>query len=167
MAKAPQDVNQKVIDKINFHLTNEDERKNPVAGGWMKTLLPHIKLVSVDPSLPHPRVVFSFTTQASFSNRFHNLHGGAMATLFDFCTTMPLFLVNKPGFWQTLGVSRTLNVTYLRPVAAGTETLIECDILQIGRKICALRGVLRRKADGQVLAVCEHNKVNVDPEAKL
>ncbi|KAK5998637.1 Acyl-coenzyme A thioesterase 13 [Cladobotryum mycophilum] len=153
------------LEKVQIWLnTARDSTGELKAGDWMEKLLPHIKLESANSAQPHPKVVFSYTCKSEHCNRLQNLHGGAAATLFDFCTSMAIVLVSRPGFWQYVGVSRTLNVTYLRPVPIDAETLIECEILQIGKKICALKGVLRRKSDGQLLAVCEHNKVNIDPE---
>jgi len=134
------------------------------AGDWMVNLVPHLNYITSDPSLPHPTVTFSFTCQPEHCNRMYNLHGGAAATLFDFCTTMPLALVSRPGFWQFLGVSRTLNVTYYRPIPAGEEVLIRCDIVQVGKKLATIRGTMTRKRDGAVMAACEHGKVNVDAD---
>jgi acyl-coenzyme A thioesterase 13 len=131
----------------------------------MTNILPNLSLLSTSATLPHPRAVFLFTVMPQHCNRLHNLHGGCCATLFDFCTTMPLALVNRLGYWFYLGVSRTLNTTYLRPVACGEEVLIECEIVQIGRRLCTLKGVMRRRVDGMVMAVCEHGKFNTDPPA--
>ncbi|KAF7562513.1 hypothetical protein G7046_g1627 [Stylonectria norvegica] len=134
---------------------------------WMGSLVPNLKLVSTNPTGPHPSCVFSYTIQPENCNRLRNLHGGCAATLFDFCTTLPLALVNRPGFWQFMGVSRTLNVTYMRPVPEGEEVLLECEIVQVGKKLATLRGIMRKRSDGSLLAVCEHGKVNIDAEPKI
>jgi acyl-coenzyme A thioesterase 13 len=131
----------------------------------MNALLPHLTLESTSPSGPHPGATFAFTVQPDHCNRLQNLHGGCAATLFDFCTTLPLALVARPGFWLYLGVSRSLNVTYLRPVACGEPVLVECEIVQVGQRLCTLRGVLRRRRDCMVMALCEHGKFNTDPPA--
>lgn len=77
-------------------------------------------------------------------------------------------LVNKPGFWFNLGVSVTLNCSYLRPIPSGTTILIECELLNIGKTLSTLRGVMKRESDGAVLTSCEHGKYNSDlPKSKL
>ncbi|KAF5000965.1 hypothetical protein FGRMN_1335 [Fusarium graminum] len=104
-------------DKIRAWLQiTRDESGTSKQGDWMNTLIPHLEFVSSNVEGPHPSCVFSYTVQPDNCNRLQNLHGGCAATLFDWCTTLPIALVNKPGFWQHLGVSRTLSVTYMRPV---------------------------------------------------
>jgi acyl-coenzyme A thioesterase 13 len=101
------------------------------------------------------------------TNFLGNLHGGCTSTLFDVCTTFPLQLISRPGFWQYGGVSRTLNVTYLRPVPVGTIVDVECEIIHAGQRLSSLRGVMRIAMSdgtkGPVLATCEHAKFNTDP----
>ncbi|KAJ0158267.1 Acyl-coenzyme A thioesterase 13 [Colletotrichum tanaceti] len=144
---------------------DKDEAGHFESGNWTGALMPHVTLVSTALA-PNPSATFSFTVLPDHCNRGGNLHGGATATLFDTLTSLPLALVNdKPGFWQFLGVSRTLNCSYLRPAPAGEECLVVCEIVQIGKTLCQLRGTLRRKRDGLVLATCEHHKFNTDPPA--
>ncbi|RDA86112.1 hypothetical protein CP532_1162 [Ophiocordyceps camponoti-leonardi (nom. inval.)] len=138
-----------------------------IAGDYMRALIPHVSLHSVSPTARPPTVTFVYTVQEDHCNRLRSLHGGAAATLFDYCTTLGLLCVNRPGFWNMLGVSRSLNVTYLRPARCGEEVLIECKLLQVGKRLATLTGTMKRKADGEVLCVCEHGKANIDPEAKL
>lgn len=130
----------------------------------MSTIMPHVALVSVNVDSAHPSTTFSYVVQPNHCNRLLNLHGGASATLFDYLTTMAIAAVNRPDFWKYMGVSRTLNVTYFRPVPAGTEVLVETEIVQIGRKLATLRGVMKRRSDGAIMALCEHGKVNIDSD---
>ncbi|KAF4592476.1 Acyl-coenzyme A thioesterase 13 [Ophiocordyceps camponoti-floridani] len=155
-------------DKINEWLqltrTSQGHLK---AGDYMEALIPHLQLHSVSPKARPPRVTFSYTVQPDHCNRMRNLHGGAAATLYDYCTTLVLVSVSRPGFWNYLGVSRSLNVTYLRPAPCDEEVLIECHLLQVGKRLATLTGTMRRKSDGEILSTCEHGKANIDPDAKL
>ncbi|KAL8382696.1 hypothetical protein RB595_006469 [Gaeumannomyces hyphopodioides] len=137
---------------------------------------PHVELISA--SGPRPRgdaggtedplvtATYRYTVPKSHCNRLGSLHGGAAATLYDFATTLPLVLISRPGFWEQMGVSRSLSVTYVRPAPAGTTILVECQVIAVGGRLCALRGVMRREDNGQVLSTCEHGKVNIDPPVK-
>lgn len=136
---------------------------------FVSTFGPHIGIVAAAKGPEaNPRseglamVTFSYTVQPEHCNRLSNLHGGAAATLFDYCTTMPLCLINKPGFWSMLGVSRNLSVTYLRPIPVGQTVFIECDIVAAGGRLCALRGTMRRSEDGVVMATCAHEKASIE-----
>ena len=62
------------------------------------------------------------------------------------------------------GVSRTLNCTYLRPVPMGETVIIESEVVHAGKRLCAIKGVMKRERDGAVLTTCEHGKASIDPE---
>ncbi|KAI0592776.1 HotDog domain-containing protein [Biscogniauxia sp. FL1348] len=174
------------LNRLKEAYKDSDERH------WFSTTAPHLSVVShsTDPS-EHPRVTFRFTPQPQHSNAINSVHGGCTATLFDGkwetqslwyhataansshfcsteCTTMALLLISRPGFWRYFGVSRTLNVTYLRPVPIGEPVDVECEIVQVGKRLAVVRAVARAAAGpgekkGPVLAICEHGKVNSDP----
>ncbi|KAL1897032.1 hypothetical protein Sste5346_004236 [Sporothrix stenoceras] len=146
-----------------------DEAGNLAAGNWMAAILPHLSLVQTSPTDTQdtPVVSFAFTVRPKHCNRMNSLHGGCIASIFDFTTTLSLARIGRPGFWDSLGVSRSLSVTYLRPAPAGTELLIDCEVVQVGRTLAALRGSIKRRRDGQLVAVCEHGKVNVDSGPRL
>jgi len=62
------------------------------------------------------------------------------------------------------GVTRTLNVTYLKPVPIGQTVLIESEVVSAGKRLCVLKGTMRKGDEkGEVLAICEHGKVSIDP----
>ncbi|KAK2608954.1 hypothetical protein QQS21_002530 [Conoideocrella luteorostrata] len=163
--KKYQDIYDDPVERAKAWLTRDDDERWK-AGEWMSKLLPHLEVTSADPSTP-ASVTFSFTCLEEHCNRLENLHGGAAATLFDLCTTIPLVLISKPGFWQYLGVTRNLNVTYFRPVPKGEEVIIETEALQVGKRLATLKGVMRRKRDGEIVSICEHLKANIDPEPKV
>lgn len=133
------------------------------SGNWMADLVPYVTVHSLSPETN--TLTLHFTPQSQHCNRHHMLHGGAMATLFDFLTTLALCFVNdKPGFWRYLGVTRTLNTTYFRPVAVGDVVAVEVSVMQVGKKLATLKGEMRRLRDGALMAVCEHGKVNTDAD---
>jgi len=74
--------------------------------------------------------------------------------------------IAKPGFWAYAGVTRTLSVTYIRPVPEGEKVLVESTVVHAGKRLCKIDGVMRRKRDGAVMATCEHGKVSIDPEVE-
>ncbi|KAF3924709.1 hypothetical protein AA313_de0207549 [Arthrobotrys entomopaga] len=111
---------------------------------------------------PNPRITFSFRIDPCYANVGGNLHGGAASTIFDIATSMVLALVQKEGFWELWGVSRTLNCTYLKAAPAGIDVTIECEIVSLGKRMTHMRGVMKNEK-GDILITCEHGKVNVDP----
>lgn len=107
------------------------------------------------------RAVFRMKNSPTFSNRMGNMHGGAVAMIFDMCTTMCAAPLATKDFWIFGGVSRTLSVTFLRPVREGVDLTIECEVLQQGQRLSTIRGVMR-DGDGSVLSVAEHNKARIN-----
>ncbi|KAM0277689.1 hypothetical protein ACHAQH_005632 [Verticillium albo-atrum] len=158
---------ERLLEWMSLLAGHQESKEEP---DWMSSSHAHLTLHSTalpatSPGTAHPTATFAFTVPQSHANGLNNLHGGAAASLFDYTTSLSLALVARPGAWQHLGVTRTLNVTYLRPVPVGTEVLIECEVVAAGRVLCALRGTIRRKSDGIILVVCEHQKFNTDPPA--
>jgi acyl-coenzyme A thioesterase 13 len=98
------------------------------------------------------------------TNRLGNLHGGCSATLVDILTSTILVGVGKPGVFGYGGVSRGLRLTYLRPVPAGTNIRLICEVVQIGKRMALTRAEISRADDGIVCVVGEHEKANTDPD---
>ena len=78
------------------------------------------------------KVVSRLTVTHSMCNPGGTLHGGAICTLVDVCTTTALATARK---WETPGVTRTLSTTCLVPVFPGEEIEIVAEVLQIGKKM--------------------------------
>lgn len=60
------------------------------------------------------------------------------------------------------GVSRVLDVKYVRGLRIGEEVMVECEVVHVGRQSAAIRGVIR-DSRGRVCSTCEHDKTNIDP----
>lgn len=78
---------------------------------------------------------FEFRVVRALCNRLDNMHGGAISLVYDMCTTMAMAPASKRDFWFFGGVSRTLSVTFLRPLKIGMEVLVECELVQIGSRL--------------------------------
>lgn len=157
----------RVRESLRMVAVRESE---PEASTWMTGILPHLTFHSSTPKTPtqHATVTFRFEVKQTHSNGLGNMHGGCTSTLFDFCTSTVLGMVNAPGYWLLLGVSRTLSVSYLLPVPVGETVLVESELVQVGRRLAHIKGRIRREVDGVVLATCEHDKVNTDaPVSKV
>lgn len=85
-----------------------------------------------------------------------NMHGGAIATFSDMATSMAVLGCRNAG--TDSGVTRNLNVTYLRPPVEGESILMESEVLQLTKRLVTVRGVMKRASDGTVLAICQHDK---------
>lgn len=112
------------------------------------------------------QAVFSFNVPATYTNQPEGssrltTHGGAIAMFFDMLTSLAIMACDFEG-WESTGVSRGLSVTYLRPPIEGEACLVEAEVVQIGRRLAVVRGVMKREADGVLLATCEHHKYMAD-----
>ncbi|KAL6239272.1 hypothetical protein BDW75DRAFT_236712 [Aspergillus navahoensis] len=119
---------------------------------------------------PQPSIIFELTITPKHCNYLGNLHGGCAATLFDVLSSMILLGVSKPGFFELGGVSRHLNVTYLRPVPVGTRVKLVSKVVNVGKRLALMRSeILRVHEDGreEVCVVSDHEKANTDPEVKI
>ncbi|KAL4943331.1 hypothetical protein BDV06DRAFT_211182 [Aspergillus oleicola] len=121
---------------------------------------------------PSPSISFDMTIAPKHCNYLGNLHGGCAATLFDALSSMILLSVSKPGFFQLGGVSRHLDVTYLRPVSQGEKVRLVARLVNMGKRLALLRGEILRvvkddkgeEVEGELCMVCDHEKANTDPE---
>ena len=92
------------------------------------------------------------------------LHGGCASTLIDVLTSSILVGVGRPDLWALAGVSRSLNITFLRPVPVGTEARITCELVHAGRRLALLRAEIQRTDTGEICVIGEHDKANIDPK---
>jgi acyl-coenzyme A thioesterase 13 len=78
------------------------------------------------------------------------------------CTTTALCPLARPGMWTFLGgVTRTLNVSYLRAVPIGTTVRIRSRVLHCGKTLAMMQGTMSSVDEKTVYCTCEHHKANV------
>jgi acyl-coenzyme A thioesterase PaaI-like protein len=95
------------------------------------------------------------------------MHGGAAGVIFDMATTSALCPVARPGFWEFMGgVTRTLNISYLKAVPVGTTVRLNSKVESVGRQMAMIRGVMTSLDGKTTYCTAEHHKVNtkVQPE---
>ncbi|KAL3470630.1 thioesterase family protein [Aspergillus californicus] len=125
---------------------------------------PSINLTLESATAEPPTITFLLTIGPKHCNLLGNLHGGCAATLVDVLSTMILLGASKPGLYESGGVSRHLNVTYLRPVPCGSTVRLVSSVVHMGKRLALLRTEIVRE-DGGVCVVSDHEKANTD--AKL
>jgi acyl-coenzyme A thioesterase 13 len=97
-------------------------------------MVDHLKLVTATAS-PAAAATFEMLVVPSLGSSMNNMHGGAVALVYDMCTTMCSAPLSRRDFWLFGGVSRNLSVTFLRPVKVGTWITIDCEVMQIGKRL--------------------------------
>ncbi|KAF2841670.1 hypothetical protein M501DRAFT_1000942 [Patellaria atrata CBS 101060] len=119
----------------------------------------NLKLIDASPK---GTVEYQFTIPQNYSNLNDVMHGGAAGVIFDMCTTTALCPLAKPGQWEFMGgVTRTLSLSYLRPVPLNVTVRIKSVVIQAGRTMAMIQGQMTSR-DGKIVYVtCEHHKVNV------
>lgn len=95
------------------------------------------------------------------------MHGGAAGVIFDMSTTSALCPLARPGFWEFMGgVTRSLNISYLKAVPIGVKVRLNSKVVSVGRQMAMIRGDMT-SLDGKITyCTVEHHKVNtpVRPE---
>jgi acyl-coenzyme A thioesterase 13 len=89
------------------------------------------------------------------------MHGGAAGVIFDMATTSALCPVARPGFWEFMGgVTRTLNISYLKAVPVGTTVRLSSKVESVGKQMAMIRGVMTSLDGKTTYCTVEHHKVN-------
>jgi acyl-coenzyme A thioesterase 13 len=128
------------------------------------TFMRSLKVLSATiqtPSTP-AKAVFRFRVPPNVGNQptgkqTQTTHGGALGMFFDLPTSLTIVACNFAG-WESMGMTRRLDVTFLRPPVEGDAVLIESEVVQIGKRLAVIRGVMKRERDGVMLATCQHDK---------
>lgn len=112
------------------------------------------------------KAVFEVRAVPGLCNPMNNMHGGAVALLADMMTSMAAAPAATKGFWEFGGVSRTLNVTYLRPVLRDSIVEVECKLVNVSARLSVIQCVMRDKTSRKVLALAEHGKAALSTQKR-
>jgi acyl-coenzyme A thioesterase 13 len=90
------------------------------------------------------------------------MHGGAAGVIFDMSTTTALCPIARPGFWEFMGgVTRSLNISYLKAVPIGITVRLNNKVVSVGKQMAMIRGEMTSLDGKTVYCTVEHHKVNV------
>lgn len=98
------------------------------------------------------------------------MHGGAAGVIFDMSTTSALCPLARPGFWEFMGgVTRSLNISYLKAVPIGVKVRLNSKVVSVGKQMAMIRGDMTSLNGKTTYCTVEHHKVNVavQPEHRL
>jgi len=127
--------------------------------GYDRHIMDTVKIIDAS---PEGTVDFEFLIDERYANLNGVMHGGAAGVIFDMCTTTALGPLAKPGYWDFLGgVTRTLNISYLRAIPIGTTVRLHSEVTQVGRTMAMIRGTMTSKDGKTIFCTCEHHKVSV------
>lgn len=102
------------------------------------------------------RTEWTMNITPAHCNKGRNLHGGMACIVLDNLTSTALLTLAKPGFLDAGHVSRTITMSYLRPVPVGSKVEIVCEVVQAGRNTANLKGEIR--VGGRTAVTCTHDK---------
>lgn len=113
------------------------------------------------------QIIYETTIPKSLCNKDDKLHGGAATTLLDNLSSTALLTIAQPGFWDNMGVSRSLQVTFHRAVPAGTKVRIVCTVMSAGKQMACLRAILASSRAGELCVSCVHDKHTISLKTRL
>ncbi|CAA9958009.1 hypothetical protein CFE70_001562 [Pyrenophora teres f. teres 0-1] len=106
-------------------------------------------------------VTFELDMAPNFSNLNDVMHGGAAGVIFDMATTAALCPLARPGSWEFMaGVSRSLNISYLKAVPIGIKVRLNSRVMSVGKQMAMVRGEMTSLDGKTTYCTVEHHKVN-------
>ncbi|KKZ61975.1 hypothetical protein EMCG_03532 [[Emmonsia] crescens] len=127
--------------------------------GYDRQLMQDLRLVE---AIPSGGAVWELNITEFWANLNGVMHGGAYGVIFDMCTAISMCPLSREGYWEFLaGVTRSLNISYLKAVPIGTTIYIRANVIQHGRTMALIAATMESQ-DGKVIyATAEHHKVHV------
>lgn len=135
--------------------------EDPDYDGWDTKVLQDVKLISAAPG----RAIFEMTVTPSMCNKGGNLHGGCATTILDNLSSTTMLTIASKGFLDAGHVSRTINMTFIRAVPAGTKVRIVAETVAAGKRLAHCKAQIET-LDGNVAVTCTHDKAII-PRANI
>ena len=86
------------------------------------------------------------------------MHGGAAGVM---STTSALCPLARPGSWGFMGGgTRSLSISYLKPVPVGTHVRFNSKAVSVGKQLAIIRGDMTSMDGKTIFGTVEHRKVN-------
>lgn len=126
--------------------------------GFDSSPLRHTEFIAINAE--QQTIQFKFRVLDFMCNKDGNLHGGAASTIFDNLSSTALFTIGRPGFWDNLGVTRSLSVVFHKPLPMNTSVILTSSVVSAGRRLADVQAVMKT-LDGKVCATCRHEKVRI------
>ena len=118
------------------------------------------RLSSILPRKTGKNLIYGLTIPLSLCNKDGNLHGRAATTLLDNLSSTALLVIAKSGFWENMGVSRSLYVVFHMAVPSGSAIKVICSVASVGRRMATLKAEMRTE-QGALCVSCVHDKVGL------
>lgn len=150
---------QPLAERIEF--IKKALTEDPKYSGWDSQVLKTVQCDDIRPG----RIEYSVTITPAMCNKGNSLHGGCASTLLDNLTSSTFVTRAGDVYVDTGSVTRTLTITFHRPVPVGTKVRIICEVVNIGRNFAHCKGQIELP-DGKVAITCVHDRAMVN-RAKL
>ncbi|OAX82924.1 hypothetical protein ACJ72_02731, partial [Emergomyces africanus] len=126
--------------------------------GYDRQLMQDLRLID---AFPTGGAIWELPITEFWANLNGVMHGGGYGVIFDMCTAISMCPISRDGYWEFLaGVTRSLNISYLKAVPIGVTVYIRTNVIQHGRTM-ALISATMESPDGKVVyATAEHHKVH-------
>lgn len=164
-----------------FGLVSAQAFKDPSV--WGQKLLGLGEVAGCNMHDVYPTMAFKIHTQDWMKNLMGAVHGGCVVTMVDNYTTWAL--LSDARYWKTFdpakenytdiltavvdefGVSRNLNVTFLRPVPIDADILLICRIQSNSTRYTHITFEILDCNTGKQLATGSHDKAKTNAKSKM
>ncbi|MCJ1294360.1 hypothetical protein MMC34_005918 [Xylographa carneopallida] len=157
--------NAQAIQKANESLAAFDERYRDLRKDEPQFDIDVMRRAKVVDATMAGTLTIDIDLGHEYTNGANNLHGAAVALLFDqFTTVVFSILLPADAPFPPGGVTRALNLTYLRPIRLPATVRVHAEVVQHGRSVSLAKGSIVSPDGKKLYATCEHHKVAAGAE---